>query len=276
MTVNQTTRSTRLAVLVGLAFLVSLMVPPLGGVGESLAGTSDEQSSSKRSKAKQSKAERGKRSKRRAKRVARSRKRSKSKRRNRTFRGHAVDKGELRDDALPRPSGEIWLYAENFREEVRVNIYDSSSPGEYRFDDAALAKLDRLFRCKRTGEERAVDPRLYEVLSLIADNFGQKRIELVSGFRFQENESSRHYHASAVDFRIKGIGQRAIYRFAETLDRGNMGIGLYPRSGFVHVDFRAPGEPSYRWTDRSGPGKKSKGKRPSRRYRDRRSKRPNS
>jgi hypothetical protein len=35
-----------------------------------------------------------------------------------------------------------------------------------------------------------------------------------------------------------------------------MGIGLYPTSQFIHVDFRAPGEPSYRWTDTSGPGGK--------------------
>ena len=33
-----------------------------------------------------------------------------------------------------------------------------------------------------------------------------------------------------------------------------MGIGLYPTSEFIHVDFRAPGEPSYRWTDYSGHG----------------------
>ena len=24
-----------------------------------------------------------------------------------------------------------------------------------------------------------------------------------------------------------------------------MGIGIYPTSGFVHIDFRAPGEPSF-------------------------------
>jgi hypothetical protein len=32
-----------------------------------------------------------------------------------------------------------------------------------------------------------------------------------------------------------------------------MGIGLYPRAGFVHVDIRP--EASYRWTDYSPPGK---------------------
>jgi hypothetical protein len=31
-----------------------------------------------------------------------------------------------------------------------------------------------------------------------------------------------------------------------------MGVGVYPNSQFIHVDFRAPGEPSFRWTDWSG------------------------
>jgi len=59
------------------------------------------------------------------------------------------------------------------------------------------------------------------------------------------------------------VSIRDMYEYAETLDMGGMGVGIYPNSGFVHVDYRAPGEPSYRWTDRSGPdsdrgGKKSK------------------
>jgi hypothetical protein len=34
----------------------------------------------------------------------------------------------------------------------------------------------------------------------------------------------------------------------ETLDSGDMGIGFYPRRGFVHVDIRAR---SARWVDTS-------------------------
>jgi uncharacterized protein YcbK (DUF882 family) len=166
------------------------------------------------------------------------------------FQGRSVPRSALRTEPVPRPSGEIWLYSPNFREEVRVNIYDEA--GE--LDEGALAQLDRMFRCKRSNEVRAVDPRLYETLSVIYDHFGKRRIELVSGFRHQRNEGSRHYHASAMDIRIPGVSIRALYRFAESLDPGGMGIGIYPRSGFVHVDWRAPGDPSYRWTDHSGPG----------------------
>jgi uncharacterized protein YcbK (DUF882 family) len=175
-----------------------------------------------------------------------------------------VRKAHLRTDALPTPSGDIWIYAENFHEDVRVNIYDDDGG----FDEGALAQLDHGFRCRRTKEVRAVDPRLYEILSIIYDHFGHRRIQLVSGFRFQRNEGSRHFHASAMDIRIPGVSTRAVYRFADSLDKGGMGIGRYPNAGFVHIDFRAPGDPSYRWVDTSGPGGPGgKGKRPSRYWR---------
>lgn len=171
------------------------------------------------------------------------------------FSGHAADKSQLRTSPLDRPSGDIWLRAENLKEEVEVNIYN----GDGSFNEGALAKLDELFRCIRTGEVRAVRRELYEHLSRVFDHFGKRRIDLVSGFRFAERNSSRHYHASAMDIKIAGISIREMYRYAESLDSGDMGIGIYPTSGFVHLDFRAPGEPSYRWTDYSGNKKSRKG-----------------
>jgi uncharacterized protein YcbK (DUF882 family) len=168
----------------------------------------------------------------------------------REFQGHGVAGATLRAEPLDHPSGDVWVNAENLNEEARVNIFKPDGT----YDETALATLDDLFRCKRTNEVRAVDPRLYEQLSRIYDHFGGKRIELVSGFRFAERNSSRHFHASAMDIRIKGVTIKEMYAFAESLDGGGMGIGIYPNSGFIHVDFRAPGEPSYRWTDYSGAG----------------------
>ena len=85
------------------------------------------------------------------------------------------------------------------------------------------------------------------------------------GFRFAERNSSRHYHASAMDIRIHGVSINEMYSYAESLDGGGMGLGLYPTSGFIHVDFRAPGEPSYRWTDTHGPDRHKKHKKKPRR-----------
>jgi len=142
------------------------------------------------------------------------------------------------------------VYNIHFRKTVKVDIYDDDGD----FDDGALARLDHNFRCWRTNNERAIDPRLYEMLSRIYDHFGKRRIELVSGFRFQRKESSRHFHGAAADIRISGVSTRALYDYARSLDSGGMGIGMYPRGGFVHVDFRAPGEGSYRWVDKSPRG----------------------
>jgi uncharacterized protein YcbK (DUF882 family) len=171
-----------------------------------------------------------------------------AKRRVAVFSGHNAAKSSLRTEPLEKPSGQISIRAENLNEEVTVNIYKPDGS----FDEAALAKLDELFRCVRTGEVRAVRPELYEQLSRIYDHFDHRQISLVSGFRFAERNSSRHYHASAMDIRIPGISIKTMYAYAESLDPGGMGIGLYPTSQFIHVDFRAPGEPSYRWTDYSG------------------------
>lgn len=176
-----------------------------------------------------------------------------------TFSGANAPKSKLRTEPLDKPSGELWLRADNLAQEVKLNIYKADGS----FDDASLAKLDDLFRCTQTGEVRAVNALLYEHLSRIFDKFG-KRIDMVSGFRFAERDSSRHFHASAADFRIQGVSIHEIKKFAETLDQGNMGIGLYPTSQFIHIDFRAPGEPSFRWVDLSGSSKKSKKSSPGR------------
>jgi uncharacterized protein YcbK (DUF882 family) len=174
------------------------------------------------------------------------------------FSGHNAAKSQLRTDPLDKPSGDVWLRAENLGEEVKLNIYKPDGS----FDEGSLAKLDDMFRCVKTGEVRAVRRELYEQLSRIYDHFGGKRVDLVSGFRFAERNSSRHYHASAMDIRIPGVSINEMYKYAESLDAGGMGLGIYPTSGFIHVDFRAPGEPSFRWTDYSGHGgggKKPKG-----------------
>jgi uncharacterized protein YcbK (DUF882 family) len=173
------------------------------------------------------------------------------------FQGHGVRTAGLPTEELARPSGALWLRSDNLREEVRVQIYKEDGS----HDEEALAKLDEIFRCKRSQEVRAMDPRLYDQLARISDHFGGKQIIVVSGFRFKdESNSSRHYHASAMDIRIAGESVRSMYAFAESLDRGEMGIGIYPHSGFIHVDYRAPGERSYRWTDYSGPGSSARAK----------------
>lgn len=177
-----------------------------------------------------------------------------SKQPRRGFAGANAPKSSYRKTPLERPSGSLWLRAENLNEEVRVQLYKADGS----FDNASLAKLDELFRCVATGEVRAVRAELFEQLSRIQDHFKGKQIVVVSAFRFSDRTSSRHHHASAVDFRVAGVSIYDIRAFAETLDTGNMGLGVYPNTEFVHLDYRAPGAPSFRWTDYSGPSRRAK------------------
>jgi uncharacterized protein YcbK (DUF882 family) len=163
------------------------------------------------------------------------------------FSGRLASSAEMRDDPLPHPSGHISLYAVNFQESLDVDLYNEDGS----FNEEALDQLNHLWRCKRTDTEKAIDPHLFEQLSRIYDHFG-RRIELVSGFRNQQRTSSFHFHGSASDIRIPGVSDRELHKFVGSLDAGGMGLGLYPRAGFIHVDVRP--EPSYRWVDYSPPG----------------------
>jgi uncharacterized protein YcbK (DUF882 family) len=185
--------------------------------------------------------------------------RGKARRRKAKFSGRVVPEEQLRKEPLPRPSGKLHLVSvANKHEQAKVNIYNSD--GSYNLE--ALNELNFVLRCRRTDEEKQMDPQLLTYLSHVYDHFGQKPLEVVSGYRNQRKTSSNHAKAIATDIRIKGVSPKAIRAFAESMDRGGMGIGIYPRSGFVHIDVRSP--PSYRWVDNSPPNPDAPEKRPPR------------
>jgi uncharacterized protein YcbK (DUF882 family) len=170
--------------------------------------------------------------------------------------GHVVPEDQLRQDPLARPSGNLHLIFPGVKDEVEVNIYNSD--GSYNLD--ALAQASHVLRCRRTDTEKPIDPQLLMLLSHVYDHFGSKPIEIVSGYRNQRKQTSNHFKGTASDIRINGVPPKKILEFASTLDGGGMGLGIYPRSQFVHMDVRPP--PSYRWIDYSRPNSNASEKRP--------------
>ena len=189
--------------------------------------------------------------------LAKSGKAASHKRRKSKVVGFAVREADLRAEPPPPPSGHIELHVLASGEDVSVDIFNDD--GSY--DNDALKELDHALRCKRTESEKSIDPRLYVMLSHVYDHF-QKPLELVSGYRNQRRETSFHFRGSASDIRIEGVQPKKIREFAATLDSGGMGIGLYPRARFVHIDVRPL--PSYRWIDNARPNPNSPDKRPPR------------
>jgi len=159
--------------------------------------------------------------------------------------GWPVSEKELLAAPPAPPSGNLRIISLNYKDEADVNIYNEDGS----FNLQALAELNHIFKCRRSGLEHDIDTRLVTILSHIYDHFGGKRLELLSGYRFQRRTTSNHFHGAAADIRIPGIDPRKIRSYAESLDAGGMGVGWYPRVGFVHVDVRQP--PSYRWIDYS-------------------------
>jgi uncharacterized protein YcbK (DUF882 family) len=160
---------------------------------------------------------------------------------------------------LARPSGNLHLVsAADPNDQAKVNIYNA----DRSYNIEAIDELDHVLRCRRTDVEKLMDPQLLTILSTVYDHFGGKPLEIVSGYRNQRKLSSNHTKGTASDIRISGVSIKQIKAFAETLDRGGMGIGIYPVSGFVHIDVRPP--PSFRWTDYSPPNSNAAEKRPPR------------
>jgi len=196
-------------------------------------------------------------------------KKSKARRRGKKRRrsgvtGHLVPEKQLRRRMPPPPSGNLHLYRPVEDETLKVNIFNPD--GSYNVD--AITVASHMLRCRRTDTEKPMEPRLLAILSHVFDHFGERRIDIVSGYRNQRKTTSYHFKATAADIRISGVPAARLKAFVETLDAGGMGIGIYPVTGFVHIDVRPP--PSYRWVDyaRSNPGATQK--RPPRWFKKRR------
>jgi len=99
----------------------------------------------------------------------------------------------------------------------------------------------------RTGEVKAIDPRLLNVLYLLKQRVDTKQPVLVlSGFRSKktndmlrkttEGVARRSFHMAgrAIDIRISQVRSVNIQRAA--LQIGGGGVGYYPSSNFVHLD----------------------------------------
>lgn len=105
------------------------------------------------------------------------------------------------------------------------------------------------------GNEHPVDPHLLDVVYRLQVHFKAPEIRILSGYRTpaRNGATSNHGKGRALDLVIPGASDEEVARLAR--EQGFAGVGVYPVSGFVHVDVR---ERSYFWVDTSGPGKRSR------------------
>ena len=112
---------------------------------------------------------------------------------------------------------------------------------------SGLNQINWMLRDFRTGDIKAIDPRLLNILYLLNRNVNRDGTMLVlSGFRSKktndmlrkttEGVARRSFHMAgrAVDIRMQGIHTADIQKAALRLGGG--GVGYYPSSNFVHLD----------------------------------------
>jgi uncharacterized protein YcbK (DUF882 family) len=91
-----------------------------------------------------------------------------------------------------------------------------------------------------------MEPRLVPMVVAAAVHVKTDIVNVVSGFRHpkynlilrkkghQVARDSQHTHGNAIDFFVPGVTAQALQTWARAQRAG--GVGLYPESGFVHMD----------------------------------------
>lgn len=147
--------------------------------------------------------------------------------------------------------GRLTITRQDNGEHIRVRYRKKN--GSY--DQAALAKINRVMHCSLTGKETAISVRLVEILDVVEDRFGKKGLTLLSGYRTPKLNArvkgaarrSTHMLGWAADIRIPGHTAAEIEAYAKHGGAG--GVGYYPDAGFVHLDAGRPRS----WMVRSAP-----------------------
>jgi len=94
-----------------------------------------------------------------------------------------------------------------------------------------------------THPPHLLSDELLGLLQQVAQHFPGRSIVVISGYR-PENETrlarkgreSKHALGMAIDFKIEGVSNWKLFKFISTLP--NVGVGYYPRSSFIHMDYR--------------------------------------
>lgn len=106
----------------------------------------------------------------------------------------------------------------------------------------------REFACSDGSDPIFIDSELVRVLQKIRTHFG-KAVTITSAYRTPKHNKmvggttySQHLYGMAADIKVSGVSPRKVAEYAESILKGNGGIGVYDT--FTHIDVR---ETKSRW-----------------------------
>jgi hypothetical protein len=131
---------------------------------------------------------------------------------------------------------------------TRVSLQPQSEAGDFATEEVINAEAALAWRADESTHP--IHPRLLTLVYQALLHFRAPFAWVVSGYR-ANSETSRHRLGHAVDLVLPGVSDRQLAAYFQS--KGFVGVGLYPVSGFVHLDVR---EQSFFWIDRSGPNQR--------------------
>lgn len=115
------------------------------------------------------------------------------------------------------------------------------------FDASACAAIDHVLRDWRRNEAVPIDRNLLNMMHWVHQSLGTaKPFQVICGYRAPATNAdlrsqgrgvakrSLHMQGKAIDIAVSGVGAKDLHRAAVSLKAG--GVGLYSKSGFVHMD----------------------------------------
>ena len=162
---------------------------------------------------------------------------------------HAADPdGHVALDERGRPK----LVIVSLNTGERVELSATSDDGAF-----SASELDRAafaLREPSSGNAHPVEPRLIDLAYRVQSHFAAPEVRVISGYRTPHGRNaSNHGRGRAIDLVVPGASDADVAAFAR--DLGFVGVGVYPTSGFVHIDVR---DRSYFWVDSSSPGRRNR------------------
>ncbi len=158
-----------------------------------------------------------------------------------------------------RGDGTVALYNQSRSERAQFKYRNRDG----RYNEDAFEEISLFFRCRLTGEDHDIDPKLIEILDAVEDRFKASEVKIISEYRSPERNAlmrkkgrrvakrSLHMEGRAADIEVPGVSKVALRNFAHSLKQG--GVGSYSKRGFIHVDTGevrtwgfAPGRPATR------------------------------
>lgn len=116
-------------------------------------------------------------------------------------------------------------------------------PFDGKVTDTDADAIAEIMSDPNSGRKRRIAEGTLALLADVAARFPDREIEVVSAVRAEPDRSragvkhSKHWSGHAIDLKVAGVKQTEV-RDAMWANHRDIGVGWYPESGFIHIDYR--------------------------------------